>query len=142
MSISRKKFIDYILGGSLIGWLATTFYPILAYLKPPKVPEANVNSVSAGMATDFSTNSSTILKFGRKPVILIRKDDGEFKAFSATCTHLDCIVQYKHDSKQIFCACHNGIYDLNGLNVSGPPPHPLDEFDVKIIRNEVVVSKS
>lgn len=142
MGISRKKFIDYILGGSLIGWLATTFYPIIAYLKPPKVPEANVNSVSAGLVTDFSPNSSVIMKFGRKPVILIRKEDGEFKAFQATCTHLDCIVQYQRDSKQIFCACHNGIYDLNGLNVSGPPPHPLQEYDVKILRDEIIVSKS
>jgi len=142
MGISRKKFIDYVLGGSLIGWLGSAFYPILAYLKPPKVPEAKVNSVTAGIAMDFSTNSSSIVKFGRKPVILIRKDDGEFRAFEATCTHLDCIVQYKKDSKQIVCACHNGIYDMNGLNVSGPPPHPLKEFDVKIIRDEVVVSKS
>lgn len=142
MGISRKKFIDYVLSGSLIGWLGTTFYPILAYLKPPKVAEANVNSITAGTTTDFAPNSSAIIKFGRKPVILIRKEDGEFKAFQATCTHLDCIVQYKKDTKQIFCACHNGTYDLNGLNISGPPPHPLAEYDVKIVRDEIIVSKS
>jgi len=142
MGISRKKFIDYLLGGSLIGWLGSTFYPILAYLQPPKVAEANVNSVSAGIAVDFSPNSSAIVKFGRKPVILIRKEDGEFRAFGATCTHLDCIVQYKKDAKEIFCACHNGIYDLNGQNVSGPPPRPLETFDVKIIRDEIIISKA
>lgn len=141
MRISRKKFIDYVLKGSLIGWLGTAFYPILAYLKPPKIPEANVNSVTAGMAENFSANSSVILKFGRKPVILIRRANGNFRAFDATCTHLDCIVQYNKDQKQIVCACHNGIYDMNGLNVSGPPPHPLQEFDVQIIRDEIIVSK-
>lgn len=142
MAISRKKFIDYILGGSLIGWLATALYPILAYLKPPPMPEANVNSVTAGNALNFAPNSSAIIKFGRKPVILIRKDDGEFRAFEATCTHLDCIVQYKRDAKQITCACHNGIYDMNGLNVSGPPPRPLQQYDVQIIRDEIVIAKS
>jgi len=142
MGISRKKFIDYLLGGSLIGWLGTTFYPILAYLQPPKAAEANVKSISAGKAADFPVNSSKIVKFGRKPVILIRKEDGEFRAFGATCTHLDCIVQYKKDTKQIFCACHNGIYDLNGLNVSGPPPHPLPEYNVNTVRDEIIVSKS
>lgn len=142
MSISRKKFIDYVLKGSLVGWLGSAFYPILAYLQPPKVPEANVNSITAGIAAEFAPNSSVIVKFGRKPVVLIRKDDGNFKAFEATCTHLDCIVQYKKDAKQIVCACHNGIYDMNGLNVSGPPPHPLQEYDVQIIRDEIVVSKS
>ena len=142
MGMSRKKFIDYTLKGSLIGWLATAFYPILAYLKPPKIPEANVNSVTAGLSSEFTTNSSAIVKFGRKPLILIRKEDGDFRAFEATCTHLDCIVQYKKESKQIVCACHNGIYDMNGLNVSGPPPHPLQEYDVQIIRDEIIVTKS
>ena len=142
MAISRKKFIDYILGGSLIGWLATTFYPILAYLKPPKIPEAKVNSIVAGKIADFKPNSSEIVKFGREPVILIRKVDGEFKALQATCTHLDCIVQYKKDTKQIFCACHNGVYDLNGQNISGPPPHPLKQYKVNTIRDEIVISKA
>lgn len=142
MAISRKKFIDYVLKGSLIGWLGTAFYPILAYLKPPKIAEANVSSVSAGLAADFLPNSSKIIKFGRKPVILIRKEDGEFRAFGATCTHLDCIVQYKKDSKDIFCACHNGIYDLNGSNVSGPPPRPLQRFNVQEVRDEILISKS
>lgn len=141
MGISRKKFIDYVLGGSLVGWLGSTLYPVLAYLKPPKVPEVNINSVKAGLISDFAVNSSQILKFGRMPVILIRKEDGEFRAFEATCTHLDCIVQYRADRKQIYCACHNGLYDLHGKNVSGPPPRPLIQFDVKIVRDEIVVSK-
>jgi len=142
MGISRKKFIDYILGGSLLGWLGSTFYPIISYLTPPKSAEANVNSLNAGLITDISLNSSKILKFGRIPVILIRKEDGEFRAFNATCTHLDCIVQYKNDSKQIYCACHNGFYDLHGQNVSGPPPRPLQEFEVNIVRDEIIVSRS
>ncbi len=141
MGLSRKKFIDYILGGSLIGWLGSSIYPVLAYLKPPKIAEANVNSVKAGLIENFAPNSSTILKFGRMPVILIRKDDGEFRAFEATCTHLDCIVQYKADRKQIYCACHNGLYDMHGQNVSGPPPRPLIKFDVNIVQDEIVVSK-
>jgi Rieske Fe-S protein len=43
--------------------------------------------------------------------------------------------------QQIWCACHNGLYDINGQNISGPPPRPLDEFVVKIINNEITVSK-
>ena len=141
MGISRKKFIDFVLGGSLVGWLASAFYPIVSFLIPPKIAEANINSINAGMLTDFSFNSSKILKFGRIPVLLIRKSDGEFRAFEATCTHLDCIVQYKSDSKQIFCACHNGFYDMLGQNVSGPPPRPLQKYDIKIVRDEIIISR-
>jgi len=141
MAIDRRKFINIILGGGLLGWMASILYPVISFLKPPQIPEANINSIKAGAVGDFPPNTSQILKFGRKPVILIRTDNGNFIAFEATCTHLDCIVQYRNDTKQILCACHNGIYDLKGRNVSGPPPRPLDELSVNIIQDEIVVSK-
>lgn len=136
---SRRKFLNFIIGGGLLGWMASVVYPIFSYLIPPKIPEAVVNSIKAGSTNDFPSNTGKIVKFGRKPVILIRTDTGEFRAFTATCTHLDCIVQYRQDIKQIWCACHNGIYDLNGRNVSGPPPRPLDEYKVNIVNDEIVI---
>lgn len=142
MGMDRRKFLNYLIGGGLLGWLGSVFYPLFSYLKPPKVPEANVNSIKAGLAADFPANSAQIVKFGRKPLILIKTETNEFRAFAATCTHLDCIVQYRTDTKQIWCACHNGIYDLRGRNVSGPPPKPLDEFSVNVINDEIIISKS
>lgn len=141
MGINRRQFTSFVLGGGLLGWLGSVLYPVISYLKPPKIAEANVQSVKAGVASAFKTNTAQIVKFGRKPVILIRTDSGEFRAFEATCTHLDCIVQYRGDLKQIWCACHNGLYDLKGRNVSGPPPRPLDEFAVNVVSDEIVVSK-
>src|SRR4030042_2245496 len=113
----RRKFLNILIGGGLLGWIGSVVYPILSYLNPPEVPEANVNSIKAGLTSDFPPNQGKILKFGKKPVTLIQMDPGEFRAFAATCTHLDCIVQYRQDTKQIWCACHNGIYDTNGRNV-------------------------
>lgn len=141
MEKNRRKFLNLIIGGSLLGWLSSVFYPIYSYLKPPKIPEANVSSVKAGVASEFPGNSGKIVKFGRKPVILVKTDAGEFHALTATCTHLDCIVQYKADTRQIWCACHNGIYDLQGRNISGPPPKPLEEFKVDILNDEIIITK-
>jgi Rieske Fe-S protein len=139
--MDRRQFTNFLLAGGLLGWMGSVLYPLLSYLKPPKVAEANVSSVKAGLVTDFPNNSSQIVKFGRKPVILIRTDGGDFRAFEATCTHLDCIVQYRTDFKQIWCACHNGLYDTYGRNVSGPPPRPLEEFAVNIVNDEILVSR-
>ncbi|MDH3217005.1 MAG: Rieske (2Fe-2S) protein [Candidatus Krumholzibacteria bacterium] len=141
MAVSRRQFTNLLLGGGLLGWLGSALYPIVSFLRPPKIPEANVQSVKAGLASEFSANSSEILKFGRQPVILIRTESGDFRALAATCTHLDCIVQYRSDLKQIWCACHNGLYDLKGRNISGPPPRPLDQFAVNIVNDEILVSK-
>lgn len=141
MGMTRKKFLNGLLTIGGIGSLGAILYPIFSFMNPPKIAEAEVNSVKAGNAADFSNNSAQIIKFGRKPVILIRTVNGEFKAFSATCTHLDCIVQYKSDSKQILCACHNGLYDLNGRNISGPPPKPLEEFSVRVVKDEIIITQ-
>jgi Rieske Fe-S protein len=139
--MDRRQFTNFLLAGGLLGWMGSVLYPLISFLKPPKVPEANVSSVKAGLVADFPNNSGQIVKYGRKPVILIRTEAGNFRAFAATCTHLDCIVQYRSDLKQIWCACHNGTYDTHGRNVSGPPPRPLEEYAVNIVNDEVLVSR-
>ncbi len=141
MAETRRKFLNVLIGGALVGWLGSLLYPVFSFLKPPKLAEANINSVKAGLVSDFAVNSGHIIKFGRTPVMLIRTETGEFRAFEATCTHLDCIVQYRGDLKHLWCACHNGHFDLQGRNISGPPPRPLAQFTVNVVNDEVVVSK-
>jgi cytochrome b6-f complex iron-sulfur subunit len=105
------------------------------------VPEAPVNEVTIAGASQIAPNSARIVRFGTKPVLLIRVNETEWRAFGATCTHLNCTVQYRSESQQIWCACHNGLYDLNGRVVSGPPPRPLDEFLVRARGDEVVIAR-
>lgn len=138
---SKRDFLKYALGGGIIAWLAAVLYPVLAYLNPPKQGEVEVSSVKAGKVKDIEKDSGTIVRFGNKPVILVRTSTGEFRAFSATCTHLDCTVQYRKDLGVIWCACHNGKYDLAGRNIAGPPPRPLDEFKVIVQDEDVLISK-
>ena len=139
--MNRRRILNIVLSGGLLGWLASVLYPVIAYLKPPKIAEAKVSEVKAGDESQFANNSGSIVKFGRKPVILVRTEAGDFRAFSAVCTHLDCIVQYRQDTKQIWCACHNGTYDLQGRNISGPPPRPLEPYAVKIVKGEIYISQ-
>ncbi|HKJ03801.1 MAG TPA: Rieske (2Fe-2S) protein, partial [Longimicrobiales bacterium] len=57
------------------------------------------------------------------------------------CTHLDCTVQYRDDLHEIWCACHNGHYDLTGKNVSGPPPRPLTAYTVVVRGTQIIVTQ-
>ena len=138
---NRRDLLKYLLGAGVIGFAASVFYPILSYLKPPKQSEVQVTSVSAGKLSDFPKDSGKIVRFGNKPVIVIRTANGDVKALSAVCTHLECTVQYKKDQGLIWCACHNGKYDLNGRNISGPPPRPLDPYRVTMKGDEIFISK-
>jgi Rieske Fe-S protein len=137
----RRKLLNILLGTSVGATLVAILYPILKFMIPPEVIEATQTSVVAGRANELPPNSGKIFKFGNKPALLVRTPTGEYKAFSAVCTHLDCIVQYRPDLRLIWCACHNGQYNLSGKNIAGPPPRPLEEYAVNIRGEEIVVSK-
>ena len=142
-SPSRRRFIDWFLGTSAGALLLSLAYPLGRYLVPPPATESAAASVTLAIKPDdVKPNSGQIFKFGSRPGILIRTPAGELRAFSAVCTHLNCTVQYRADLRQLWCACHNGFYDLNGKNVSGPPPRPLEEYQVRVANAEVVVSKA
>lgn len=137
---SKRDFLKYFLGGGLLAWLGAVFYPVFAYLKPPKQGDVEVTSVKAGKLSEMEKESGVIVRFGNKPVLMVRTAEGDVHAFSATCTHLDCTVQFKKEMGVIWCACHNGKYDLNGQVVGGPPPRPLDEYRVIVQGDDVIIS--
>ncbi len=138
---TRRRMVGIFLGGGLLASIASFIYPVLRYLVPPAVVDLGGDEVVAAKLGDLKPNSGKIFRFGSRPGLLIMESDGTYRAFSATCTHLGCTVQYRNDLREIWCACHNGIYDLNGRNVSGPPPRPLDVFDVHLRGDEIVVSR-
>jgi len=137
----RRTLVSWLLRGSVAASLASFFYPVARFLIPPPVAEAAINEVPAGKVQDMKPNSGKIVKFGNKPALLVRISDSEWKAFSAVCTHLNCTVQYQDSRREIWCACHNGTYDLNGRVSSGPPPKPLEELAVNIRGDEVIISR-
>jgi Rieske Fe-S protein len=138
---ARRSFLNWLLGLWATGVAAAILYPILRYLVPPGVPEAATQSVTDGKASTLAPNSGRVFPFGPSPAIVIRTPGGEYRAFSAVCTHLACTVQYRPDLQHIWCACHNGHYDLHGRNIAGPPPRPLEPYDVNIRDDQIVVSK-
>ncbi len=138
---ARRRFMQFLLGGGLLASAVSFLYPVLRYLVPPTATDLGGDSVVAAKVGDLKPNSGKIFRFGSRPGLLVRTADGEYRALSATCTHLNCTVQYRSDVREVWCACHNGFYDLNGRNVAGPPPRPLESYAVHVNGDEVVVSR-
>jgi Rieske Fe-S protein len=138
----RRRFLDSLLGAGFVSTIVAMAYPVWRYLIPPASGEPVTQSVVAAQASQLKANTGMLFKFGSRPGLLIRNPDGELQAFNAVCTHLDCTVQYKADTSQIWCACHNGFYDLSGNVVSGPPPRPLERFVVNQRGEDIVVSRA
>ena len=142
VAFDRRRFLDSLLGTGFLATIVAMAYPVWRFLIPPVSGEPATQSVVAAQAAQVAPNSGMLFKFGSKPGLLIRTPEGELQAFNAICTHLDCTVQYKPDTSQIWCACHNGLYDLAGNVVSGPPPRPLERLTVNQRGDDVVVSRT
>jgi cytochrome b6-f complex iron-sulfur subunit len=139
---TRRGFINWFLGTSAGAFLLAVLYPVSRYLIPPRVEESTAKAVTLAVKpAEVKANSGLVFKFGSQPAILVRTPAGDLRAFSAVCTHLNCTVQYRPDVSHIWCACHNGHYDLNGKNIAGPPPRPLDPYVVNVRGDQVVVSR-
>lgn len=142
-SPARRRFINWLLSTAAGAFLASVLYPVSRYLMPPPTGESAAAAVTLSInPANVKPNSGQIFKFGNRPGILIRTPAGELRAFSAICTHLACTVQYRPDFGHIWCACHNGHFDLNGINIAGPPPRPLEPYVVNVRGDQIVVSKS
>jgi cytochrome b6-f complex iron-sulfur subunit len=139
--MKRRNFVNLFLGGSLAGTIIAFLYPVIRYIIPARQTEAVIKKISAAKVGELAPNTHKIFKFGTSPGILINTQEGELVAFSAICTHLTCTVLYESDSETILCPCHNGKFDLSGNVISGPPPSPLESYDVEISGNDIIVSK-
>jgi Rieske Fe-S protein len=138
--MTRRQFVNSLLGGSLSATALAFLYPVIRYLIPPRQQEAVMKKVTAAKVGELAPNSSKIFKFGSSPGLLINTQEGKLLAFTAICTHLACTVHYESDSDSIYCPCHGGRFDLAGNVIAGPPPAPLKAFKVEIAGDEIVVS--
>jgi Rieske Fe-S protein len=151
-STGRRDWLLDILIGAVTATAAFIFYPAVRFLWPRAVTSSGTMSVVApfpisSLKPDAEGKWPPPFDFGGKPCLVIRTPDGDVKAFNALCTHTDCTVQFLPDKGEIFCGCHNGVYDLNGRNVSGPPPRPLEEYKVTLRgttpgQEEIIVSRT
>lgn len=127
--ISRRKFLNGVIGGWLAALGATIIQPVVKFIFPPYQEPDEVILLAAEYQLN-ELNSYKIFPWGNKPGILKRNDDGSLTAFVAVCTHLDCNVTYLPDQRKFYCACHEGWYDEQGRNIGGPPPRPLRTLEI------------
>lgn len=165
-SCPRRHWLLYALQTCVGASVAVLLYPVAKFLRPREATSSGSMQMVAPyrvnqLKPDAEGNWPSPFEFNGKPCLLVCTPEGikEIKpgvrtdpakkyvrAFNAVCTHVACTVQYRSDKGDIFCNCHNGLYDLNGHNVSGPPPRPLDEYQVDFRgepgQEEIIVSRS
>lgn len=140
---SRRKVLNGLFGFSLLAWLGTILYPIVRYLSPLQLKsDADEAELNDAAKKEIAANGFAIVALGAARVLVLRDSQGKLRATSAKCTHEGCTVQYKADESIIWCACHNGRYDLDGRVLSGPPPRALSVYKASgTLETKVVVRR-
>ncbi len=142
--LSRRRFLEYLLGFSVVATAVGVLTPVVGYLWPPSNPTAGESGqVEVGKTTDFPVGQGKVVPVNDKPVIVVNTTQGGLKAYSAICTHLGCIVGWDQARQFILCPCHDGRFNaVNGAVISGPPPAPLPALPVTVEGDTVYVTSA
>ncbi|HET6847501.1 MAG TPA: ubiquinol-cytochrome c reductase iron-sulfur subunit [Gaiellales bacterium] len=143
--------------GAMIG--AVIGVPATAYLLAPVTKEVTFEPVTLGPVskftgeTGFKPTAATYVEDPKNPntsaglawVHYTGKQntdwlasDAMFVVFSNRCMHLGCPVVGTGAGFQ--CPCHGGAYDTRGVRVAGPPIRPLDRFQWKVDKNQLIIT--
>ena len=90
-----------------------------------------------GAASDIPVGGGAIYTAAK--VVVTQPASGQYKAFSAVCTHVGCLVN-KVANGTIDCPCHGSEFRMTtGAVVTGPAPSPLPAKQIKIVDGQVVL---
>lgn len=138
-SPSRRKVLGCALKAGAATWAAGMLTPPVVYLWPVGSEGPGKDTVKAGLVKDLPPGKSMLVKAEGKPILIVRLASGEYRAFSAICTHLACLVDFRKDQGDVFCPCHGGRFDLDGKVIGGPPPKALPKYPVTVVEGEIQV---
>jgi menaquinol-cytochrome c reductase iron-sulfur subunit len=150
--LSRRNFMQSAIWG--IGGLIGIVFgaSAVAYVVGPSLKKQQTETwvrlgptskVELGVPTLFTytvqTQTGWIENTEEVSVYVLTTDARTYIAMSNICTHLGCRVRWITDQDKFFCPCHNGEFDMEGDVISGPPPRPLDRYDVKVENDQLYV---
>lgn len=147
----RRTFharLSMILSG-LIGVVVAL--PGIAFVLAPIFRKTPQRWRNVGAIDDFKEGATVLVGFedpspepwagvtAKTAAWLRRVNGSEFIAFSINCRHLGCPVRWIEDAGLFMCPCHGGVYYSNGTVAGGPPPEPLDRYQVRVRKGQVEI---
>jgi nitrite reductase/ring-hydroxylating ferredoxin subunit len=91
-----------------------------------------------GPSSDIPVGGGKV--FAEHEVVVTQPAAGTFKAFTAMCTHMQCLVN-RVANGQIICPCHDSRYSIkDGSVIYGPAPASLAAKPIKVSKGEITLA--
>jgi len=133
----RRRFLLVLLGGvgAVLGVMGG--WPLLRYLSPSSGGDAG-GQVKIAKA-QVPLGGAHFFDYQGRPAVLLQPHPGEYRALTAVCTHLGCIVKWVDGKQEFLCPCHGGRFSPEGAVLGGPPPAPLKSFPVTLAGDQILI---
>ena len=103
-----------------------------------EAPAGNGGGTALGATSDVPVGSGTI--FADERVVVTQPAEGDFKAFTAVCTHQGCLVG-QVDGEEIQCPCHGSVFSIaDGSVLNGPATSPLSEVGISVEGDQITLT--
>lgn len=142
-SVGRRSFLARGFWAAVSTVTVGLATPLIGYFLGPLLRRRSAAPLRFGSLEDFSIDipkkvelpfrrhDGWVTAEGRQTAWVVRRAD-RVMVFDPRCTHLSCAYHWHEQNKEFLCPCHNGVYDIEGRVVSGPPPRPLDVYDTDV----------
>ena len=104
--------------------------------KTDKTKEPTPDDGGGGVASAADVPVGGGLILAEQELVITQPTKGEFKGFTAICTHAGCTVTSVTDT--INCPCHGSQFSIeDGSVVGGPAPSALPEVSIKVTDDQI-----
>jgi menaquinol-cytochrome c reductase iron-sulfur subunit len=136
--VTRTKFLSGVAVAGGVVLTAAILVPIVGFAVTDSVKSPPQQWVDIGPMSNFPDGQTTSIAVSglsqwSDARVFVRNKGGQIIAIWNRCAHLGCPVEYFKGGDNYVCPCHGGAYDTLGLVTAGPPPRPLDRFNVKVV---------
>jgi Rieske Fe-S protein len=150
--MDRRSFVKIVTAslGSMMA--AIVGLPVIQYFISPALGKTTTDDwISMGSVDNYPFDIPTLFNYTIAKVngwersshsygaFVLRKEGEDPLVFSDVCTHLSCRVNWNEENSEFYCPCHAAFFSKNGEVVSGPPPRPLDRYEIKVDGDQLFI---
>lgn len=146
---ARRVFFKHVVNGivSVIG--VSLAIPLAGLFALPSLKKPKPSWGECGAVDDFAVGEIELARlkplerrewpedWGARSAWIYRRSERDFVAYDTHCTHVGCPVRWSAPARRFFSPCHGGVFDEDGRVLAGPPPRPLDRYEIRIERGVV-----